>query len=587
MPLKSPDNIARIPTTVEFVEGISALFDLGTQQAEKLTLAKSFSTKQDRYALLDSEEASPLINALVGISVQSGAKQNDDARRVLREFIAYAQQLVSWIQASLVHQAIDQEELNTGISKLFGTPQLVMLIRALFEFDLLGECSPLKQLPVCVEALIRHDYDPIKACKELMRSRIQERLDGRMLVGLGFLKHINSLDPRSSTRPSTQRRELKILSEELTVVLKDNDRYALIDELTGIYAAMMALNQLHRRMCESQPQYFPSVICQLHKDLCSTTPLTAPPRHLLANRDLFLLLMDTNNSARITARISNTSSFKSLLENHPSFSSTGLPNLLRDFLRDGLTELWNKTKLLKVREQLQRCAGKPFFNGVTMFIFGVLALSEQNPGAQTYFEHCLNAAERWPLGPFRNQAALFVLGLKLAQEPSLSPKAWNPLLSVYLDSLPQYMMIRLADDDNESVEFYNLHDLIARYNLYCWKLTGSPNALLVNPFKKIEKYLQKLFDELQRCELALTVENLVSVSSKLTTKRDIDRIKSDFYGTGLYQWLTQRYLKEILRCFPHPDMLDMVPTIRRYIDLPHSLQVAIARASDPSLVGAT
>jgi hypothetical protein len=111
--------------------------------------------------------------------------------------------------------------------------------------------------------------------------------------------------------------------------------------------------------------------------------------------------------------------------------------------------------------------------------------------------------------------------------------------------------------------------------------------LLVNPFKKIEKYLQKLFDELQRCELALTVENLVSVSSKLTTKRDIDRIKSDFYGTGLYQWLTQRYLKEILRCFPHPDMLDMVPTIRRYIDLPHSLQVAIARASDPSLVGAT
>lgn len=586
MPLEPRHADVKITSVVKFVEEVSALFDLGTQQSEKLTLAKSFSKKQDRYALLDSEEAGTLIDALAGISVYRDAKPSDHARRVLREFVACSQQLLSWIQASLVHQAIDQEELNTTIIELFGTPQLVMLMMAMFESELLEEYSPLTQLPVCVEELLRHDYDPIKACKELMRSRIQERLNGRMPSGLGFFKHINSLDPRSSTRPTTQRRELKTLSEELSIILQEDDKRALINELTGIYAAMMALKQLQRRIYETQPQCFSSMIRQLHKDLRSTTQLIAPPRRLLANYELFSLLMNRRNPQRITAKVSNIPSFRWLLENHRSFSSSGLPNLLRDFLRDGWTGSWSKTKLLKVRDQLERCASKPFFNGVNMFIFGILALSEQDStAAQTHFAQCLDAAERWPLGPFRSQAALFALGLKLAQEPSPPPNALNPLLSAYLDSLPQYMTIRLANEETESTEVYNLHELIAQYNVYCWTLIGRPTALLVNPFGKIEKYLQKLFDELLRCDLALTVENLTLVSSRLTTKRDTERVRSDIYGTDLHHWLTQKWLDEIFRSFPLPAMLEMVPAIQRYIDLPESLRAAIARASDPSLVG--
>ena len=585
MPLETRHNDVKLITTVEFVEALSALLDLGTQQAEKLTLAKSFSTKQDRYALLDNEEGGTLIDALVGTSVLPNITQSDDARKVVHEFLAFAQQLVSWIQASLVHDAIDQDDLNIAVSQLFGTPQLMSLVLALLESDLLQDCSPLKQLPVCVDELIRHDFDPVKTCKEVLRTRIQDRLDGRPLVGLGFLKHINSLDSRSSTRPSTQRREIMELNKELASVLKNGERQVLIDELTGIYTAMMALNQLHRRTYERQPQYFPSVVRQLQKDFHAAVAPTAPQRRLVANHNLFLLMLNAKNPERLTATISNTPSFKTLLENHASFSSKGLPNLLRDFLRDGMTRSWNKTRLLKVKGQLDRFYSKPYYNGVTLFIFGLLAVSEQDLGAQRHFEHCLDAAGSWPLGPFRSQAALFSLGLKLAQEPSQSPNAWNPLLSEYLNGLPQYFRIQLVEDEQESVEMYNLRELIGQYNSLCWTLIGHANAMMVNPFRKIDAYLQRIFDGLHQCSLAPTAENLAAISKKLTTKRDVERVNSDFYGTPLYQWLTERNFKEILRTFPHPDMWELVPAISRYLDLPEPMREAIARSSAPSMAG--
>jgi len=579
MSLEARNNNVKLITTVEFVEALSALFDLGTQQAEKLTLAKSFTTKQDRYTLLDSGEGGTLIDALVGVSVFPNGTQSETARQLVREFLAYAQQLVSWVQASLVHEAINQEDLNITFSQLFGTPQLMFLISALLEFDLLEDCSPLKQLPVCVDELIRHDFDPIKTCKVLLRTRIQDRLGSCIPVGIGFLKHINSLDPRSSTRPSTQRRELKELNKELANSLKDGDRQALIDELTGIYAAMMALNHLHRRTYERQPQYFASVLRQLQEDFYAADALIAPPRRLVANHGLFSFMLNTRNLKRLTATISNTHSFTTLLENHASFSSKGLPNSLRDFLREGMTRSWKRTRLLKVKEQLDRFSGKLYFDGVTLFISGLLAISEQDFGAQTHFEKCLDAAGSWPLGPFRNQAALFLLGLKLAQEPSQSPNAWNPLLSEYLDSLPQYFKIQRTEDGQESVEMYNLRELIGQYNSLSWTLIGHTNALMVNPFRKIEAYLQRIFDGLHESELTLTAKNLAAISDKLTTKRDIERVKSDIFGTPLNQWLTRKYLDEILRALPYPDMWEMVPAIKRYLDLPEVMKDAIGRAS--------
>ncbi|MFC5550002.1 hypothetical protein [Massilia aerilata] len=585
MPFATRHHAVKLITVAEFVEEVGALFDLGTQQADKITLARSFSKKQDRYSLLDGEEAAPLIEALAGISVRRGAEPSDDARNVLRAFFAHTQQLVSWIQASLVHDAADQEDLNIAVTELFGTPQLATLIYALFESDVLEDYSPLKQLPICVKELTRQDYDPIKACKELMRSRIQERLDGRAPVTLLFFKHLNSLDPRSSTRPATQRRELTALRDELNAILGKANADLLIDELTGIYAAMMALKQLHRRMSETQPQYFPALIRQLNKDMQSIMERDTS-RRLSANRDLFVFFMHAGNMRRLTATISNTSAFKSLLEGHRTFASSGLPNLLRDFLRNGLTKTWNRTKLIKALKQLQRCSDKPFHDGVAAFLLGVLAISEQDPAAQLHFAQCLQAAEQWALGPFHSQAALFALGLKLALEPSPSPNALNPLLSSYLENIPQYTTIHLEGSSSESTEIYNLHEAIAEYNEYCWTLTGHKNALIVNPFKKIEEYLRKIFDEIGQRNWPVTAESLKLVTFDVTTKRDVERVKSEIYGTSLHQWLTKKFIEEIFRSFRHPGMLEILPAINRYVNLPESMRDAIASASDPRSAGA-
>ncbi|MFW7342563.1 hypothetical protein V0R37_13620 [Pollutimonas sp. H1-120] len=584
MPLESQHNDVKQITVVQFVESLSSLFDLGTQQAEKLSLAKSFGTKQDRYALLDGEQDSPLVDALVGRSVVLNDGQNEVAPKLVREFLAYIQQLISWMQASLVHEAIDQEDLNIAVSRLFGTPQLMMLICALLESDLLKDSSPLKQVPQCMEALVEHDFDPIHACKALLRLRIQERLYGRTPPSLAFLKHINSLDWRSAPRPSTQRLALKNLNTELINVpkLTESERHALIDELTGIYAAMMALHQLRRRTNERHPQFFPSVVRQLQADFREAFGAIKPSRRLTANHDLFLLMLNADDPRRLTATILNTPSFRMLLDSNASFSSKGLPDLLRDFLREGMTPSWNKSRLLKANSQLNCFTSKPFFNGVHSFMAGLLALSEHAPGAQIHFEHCLDASERWPLGPFRSQAALFLLGLKLAQKPTHSPNVWNPLLSTYLDALPQEFKFWLKSDEQETVEMYNLRELIGKYNSLVWALSGAKGALMVNPFKKIDTYLQKIFDEVEQSNSNLTAETLAKISIKSTTKRDLERVKSDFYGTPLNRWLEDKHLGEMIRSFPDPDMWQLVPAIERYMNLQGSIQKAIASASAQS-----
>lgn len=587
MPLETQFNDVKQITVVQFVESLSSMFDLGTQQFEKLSLAKSFGTKQDRYAMLDGKEGSPLVDALVGSSVVVNDGQNEVATRLVREFLAYTQQLISWLQASLVHEAIDQEDLNIAVSRLFGSPQLLALIFALLESDLLEDSSPLKQVPQCIEALIEHDFDPIHACKALLRLRIQERLNGRTPPGLAFLKHINSLDPRSASRPSTQRFALKSLNTELINMpkLTESERHVLIDELTGIYAAMMAMHQLRRRTNERHPQFFPSVVRQLQADFREAMGPTKPSRRLTANHDLFLLMLNANDLRRLTATISNTPSFRTLLDSHASFSSKGLPNLLRDFLREGMTPSWNRSRLLKAHTQLNRFTSKPFFDGVHSFVVGLLALSEHAPGAQIHFEHCLDASERWPLGPFRSQAALFLLGLKLAQEPAQSPKVWNPLLSTYLDAIPQEFKFRLESDEQETVEMYNLRELIGKYNSLVWTLSGVKGALMVNPFKKIDTYLQKIFDEVAQSNSNLTAETLVKISINSTTKRDLERVKSDFYGTPLNRWLEETHLGEVVRTFPDPNMWALVPAIERYMNLQRPLQKAIASASAQSMAG--
>ena len=90
---------------------------------------------------------------------------------------------------------------------------------------------------------------------------------------------------------------------------------------------------------------------------------------------------------------------------------------------------------------------------------------------------------------------------------------------------------------------------------------------MVNPFKKIDTYLQKIFDEVDESNLNPTAENLAKIILSSTTKRDLERVKSDVYGTPLKRWLGGQYLGEMLRTFPDPEMWELVPAIERFMNL--------------------
>jgi len=406
-----------IPSVAQFVEGFAWLFDLGTKQDEKITLARTYTSMQDRYSLLAGADSAPLIEAMAGISIYTNKQQSEELQRILSVYLGHMQQLVSWFQACLVFQTHSQAEFNETLLKQFVAPQLGRLLIEIF--PKLPEYSPLKQLDFCINGLIDYDYDPVKACKQLLRSLLNEKLQHLDLPHLGFNKSLNALDDRSAKSPSTQRRELKDLDDELSGCLDETTRQQLINELTGVYAAMMALKHLHKRMEQWSPLCFQQFVRQLYEDFSAFACGPISLRHQ-ANSDLLEELYGSDKPQHILfspvispVMPATSAAFQQLLRLCKSFSCSDEPDSLRTFLRDGLRDDCSQQALVNIQRQLEDFSHKAYYPGVKAFILGALALCNQEiVHAEQHFTASLNASEHWPLGIFRNQAALFCLGLK-------------------------------------------------------------------------------------------------------------------------------------------------------------------------------
>ncbi len=584
MQRKSHFPVVLTPTVAKFVEGLARLLDCGTKQDERITLARSYTGMQDRYALLDSDDTATLVTALTGTSIFPEEQPPAGVHKMLRRYLKHVQQLVSWLQVRLVFQAQSQETFNEALMKLFVSPQICRLLCEMYQ--LLPDFSPLKQLPRCIRPLLCNEYNPVKACKELLRSLLDEYLNGKGPVNLSFRKSLNGLDDRSAKNPSTIRRELMELNSELSYCLNETKRKELIHKLSGVYTAMMALIRLYKLMKKWRSTSFQDFIDCLSEDMLAFTSGNVELHHQ-ANSILLEQLYDSDEiSYEINCPTTpeNSLPFQLLLVSCDFFSSKKEPANLQVFLHNGLKEDSSIQELFKIQKQLKSFNKTAYYRGVNSFINGVQHLSNHDiKQAEKHFHDCLSASEVWPLGVIRNQAALFCLSLKLKQNSRLPPKAISPLLSVYIGSLAQDITPILHPKLAENVENLNLCELISRYNYLCSILIPEPDVLIINPLYKIEKYLEKIFIYLKSRGLEENEGNFKKVSLKLTGKRDRQRIKNDITDIQLYDWLMIKYMAEIETSlyFKHPKSFHVIPAICHFLELPDELRRAIAVGADP------
>jgi hypothetical protein len=565
-------DLVRLPSVAEFVEGVSALLHLGTGKNERLTLARSFSTMQNRYALLDSANMSPLLSAIAGRSIYQDESPSSFNVEIIQSNFERMQQLVSWIRSSFVFRCDKQQDLHMDILKNFASPQLTILWRGAHEN--LPTYSPLKQMDLCVESLVLNEFDPIIACKAIIKDILQNALYDKPIANLNFYKSLNALDNRSTKHPATQRQELMSLDTELKTRLNDEDRREIINVITGIYSCMMIFKRLSKLMGKWGEGYFQIFISTILSDLTSLNFDERLKLNLDLTRGLYSSPEQLIGYNPVTSR-----AFKKIL-NLTMCLSEPSPSPLTKFFKVGITRTSTESEILKLQNDMSELLSEQYSPVACSFLNGVSSIiSNHKDIALERFTTCIELSQHWPAGILERQSIMFKIGLLLNLNPAMPPNTINPLLSLHILATPQEVSMRL--DDSADSTLLAIQNIILEYNHFCCLLCETPETYLVNPLRRIEDHLLGIFTALRDEDLDETPENIRSVSKRLTGKRERQRIKSDFLGTSLYDWLVTRNMAEVLLYFYHPKSLKLIPYICRYLSLSEENQDEIIASAAP------
>jgi hypothetical protein len=548
-----------LPSVDGFVEKIGDIFCVGRIQSEKLSLARSYSTKQDRYQELIKGHNS-LFDAMIGRSIYEN-DENIELKNILERYFGHMQQLVSWIRSSPIYEYETQSAVNQQLTIAFAAPQLALLLKEIE--PLLKDFSPLKSVGNLLSLTIRANNEPIHACQMAFRDSLDRALKDKKAPDLSIRKSLNSLDIKSSKFTATQISELKTLDQELVNILQPEERKKLIDTLTGVYAAMMALNRIKKIMDTWSPDAFSEFAVELSEFMSMYKTAGPTDELIILNFQLLVELYEAEAPTKCLSLTPETCEpYISILSVMRAFSPEGGSTGLVKLLKNGASAS-NSREYFKELKFILSLERGPCFEGTDSFLTGILALYDEDQElAQSSFQKCLSAARRWPLGAIENQAALFCIGLAISEDPRRSATKINPLLAIYLECMPQLYIIRLTPFNDDIIN-YNLQTALIKYNNYCLAL-GIDKKFMFNPLESIEKYSKRLFDWIDENGLGDDDINIVKATREITSKRDLQRVRPYLISDKtLIDWLASDSSAEAFQFFPTPESLNIIPNVCR------------------------
>lgn len=555
----------------EFVEVIGEIFCVGRSQSEKLSLARNYSTKQDRYQEL-AEGQNSLFGAMVGSSIYQ-MEDNSAVENMLERHFGHMQQLVSWLRSNPVYQSNDSGGIYQELCYVIAAPQLAMLLLEIEPH--LKAYSPLKHVASCLQVIKRCDSEPVQACRMVFRDLLSRSLQKEKAPDLSIRKNLNSLDLNTSKFTATQIAELKTLEEELSDILGASERRRLIDNLSGVYAVMMVLNRLKKIMSTWSPQAFPSFITALsdyisvyrHEDSAECSYEDSADAVAMLNDQLLMELYQAEQPQFSMSFTPETCSpYLEIISLISAFAPPDEIGNLDLLFKKGAHSSLDRQQLTELRASLQNFRNMPYFVGADSFISGVLAMHDgKRELSESRFHKCLLAASKWPLGILEHHAAKFCIGLAMSENPGLSATKINPLLSIYIRSMPQLYMIHPFSFPSDVVSF-NLSKALIEYNNYCCAKLSKWQEFIFNPLVKVEGYLKKIFDWIESHELKPNDANIAEATRAVSTTRDIQRVRPYLADKTLIDWLSSDSVTHAFQYFPNPESLRVIPYVCRLLE---------------------
>lgn len=575
--------IITLPSVDGFVERIGEIFCVGRTQSEKLSLARSYSTKQDRYQALIKGHNS-LLDAMVGRSIYD-TEEDVELKSTIERHFGHMQQLVSWIRSSPMYEIETQGDVNQQLTIAFAAPQLAMLLSQIE--PLLKEFSPLKHVDYCLGLIINADNEPVRACQIAFRDLLDLALKGKKAPDLSIRKNLNSLDVKTSKFPPTQTSELITLDRELGEVLKLEERKKLIDKLTGIYSALMAFNRLKKIMDHWSVDAFSDFAVEMSEYMSTYSKVYSDDElvvldelALLNDKLIGELYRAEHPSLCLNFTPETCKPYITILSLTRAFSPpSGIIDVV-GLLKKGALISDSREYFQNLKPTLFKHRQSPYFEGADNFLDGILALYDGDRGqACAEFQKCLSASRRWPLGVLENQAALFCIGLAMSDDPGQSVAKVNPLLAIYLESSPQLYIIQLPGFMKDVVN-YNLQTALTKYNQYCLKLDFL-HGFIFNPLESVEKFFKRIFDWIDEKGLGDEDANIIAATRKVTNRRDVQRVRPYLVSeNSLIDWLASDSAAEALQYFPTTESLKAIPNVCRLFSRGSHYPSLIARELD-------
>ena len=570
---EATDNFFVTPDFAQVMQILGLGFGLASDRPKKLSEARSYAGKQDRY----SEYLLPNLLAML-------APGDPAVAMAVKWRLTQIEYLLSQVRGAYLFTRVSPTKGLHAFLLVWAYPHLAALLND-FQSKVSG-ASPLHYLPDMLPRLGDVAFDPIKMIKRSVRTVL-----GDETPAPAFLAALDRLERDSNKKLSTVDKEVKDLNDEIRFYLPDEEeRQRRLGAVRAVYIAGIAVKRFLDMVTgiDTRPLRALGACLDDKFDPKEAGDPGLVVRHKSLYRNMATPLYQFEDDESFIFE-SLQKGYRHLLKAvDPEQVRSGV-SLIIQFESPPLSVPAAEANLKRFFEHPDSCLFKAF----GLLFRGRLALYQGHLIASlTIFKQILSQAEKQQLGGIVHQAAGYVIALEVMTREKIQHGSLEQVILHRAQSQKQMWEINIPLPTPFS-SFGGIHELptgtrqvfeaIAEFNIGQTFMRSYSAHGLCNPLSRLDNLLSEFFAELdQQRKIHLQPQKAVRKSVTLVFGRRHRSVLSIHTATP-YQAL--RDIWSFMFFFFGNDLMfheQLNVNIHRYMSLRPVIQYRILKALDPA-----
>lgn len=482
------DNFFVTPSFAQVMQVLGLGFGLAGDRQKKLSEARSYGGKQDRYSRY-------LLPKLVAIL----APDNPAVARELKWRLGQMEYLLSRVRGSYLFTQLRPSKGLHIFLLVWAYPHLAALLK---DFRTrVSTASPLYYLPGMLPRLGDPAFDAVKMIKRSVSAVLGDEVEAPV-----FSAALDRMERDSSKKLSTIEKEVRELDDEIRFQLRDEiERKQCLAAVRAVYIAGTAVKRFLDIVTGVDPQPLRALAACLDDefDPKEHRELGMVAQHKALYRSMAIPLHSLQSEA--------ASIVENLLEGYRELLKAVEPDSIRSGTNLVIQFESHPLNVPAVEANLKRFFDHPgsgLFEAFGLLFQGRLALYRGDIIAGTaIFSRILELAEIQQLGEIAHQAAGCAIALEIMTREQVQYGSLEPIILHRAQSQVQTWQIHIplptpfssfGDIRTLPIGTRQVFEAVAEFNLRQPYMHQYPSRQLCNPLARLDGLLSKFFSELDQ-----------------------------------------------------------------------------------------